>query len=403
MNRITKKIALTFVLIATIGGNASADSSTSRPSSLSAEVLLDKIKLEIISQSVDSGLSISSSGFIDSNGTLTESTYYETGTQVSGIAMPRLLQQGREIDSGIDTFVRSISRGAHVCANSRPRYRKEVGIVVENIGWDSNITSGISKDLAQALRSSLNESLGQSVSWYTTRAPQDTRSIASTSYFSALNNANRDAKNARFLIKVNIEFDRGRSGLTQGVRKLGSASAKVLTAASRSQLFAAAVRPKRSESFNIHVSLNLAESLTGVELIRHQLTLSVPATPHNLLSRRLSSRNLNKLGRELAHFNSLLEEVGQCIFDETPLLAQGNHISSEAKFVTLNKGSTAGVRAGDRFILSAKPFARDGSVPSPGVLDSIAIGEVTNVNLHNASLEIIAGQTEKPYVAAVPF
>jgi hypothetical protein len=112
---------------------------------------------------------------------------------------------------------------------------------------------------------------------------------------------------------------------------------------------------------------------------------------------------LNKLGREIAHFNRLLEEVGQCIFGETPLLAQGNDISSEAKLVTLNKGSTAGVRAGDRFILSAKPFARDGSVPSPGDLDSIAIGEVTNVNLHNASLEIIAGQTEKPYVAAVPF
>lgn len=403
MKRFTQKFALTVVLIVTFGGNASADSSTSGPSSLSAEVLLEKIKLEIISQSVDSGLSISSSGFIDSNGTLTESTYYETGTQVSGIALPRLLLQGREFDAGVDTFVRSISRGAHVCTNSRPRYREEVGIVVENIGWDSNITSGISTDLAQALRSSLRESLGQSVSWYTTRAPQDTRSIESTSYFSVLNNANRDVKNARFLIKVSIEFDRGRSGLTQGVKKLGSAAANVLTVATRSQLLAAAARPKRSESFTIRVSLNLADSLTGAELIRHQLTLSVPATPHNLLSRRLSSSNLNKLGRELAHFNSLLEQVGHCIFDETPLLAQGNHISFEARLVTLNKGSTAGVRAGDRFILSAKPFARDGSVPSPDVLDSIAIGEVTNVNLHNASLEIIAGQTEKPYVAAVPF
>ena len=403
MKRFTQKFALTVVLIVTFGGNASADSSTSGPSSLSAEVLLEKIKLEIISQSVDSGLSISSSGFIDSNGTLTESTYYETGTQVSGIALPRLLLQGREFDAGVDTFVRSISRGAHVCTNSRPRYREEVGIVVENIGWDSNITSGISTDLAQALRSSLRESLGQSVSWYTTRSPQDTRSIESTSYFSVLNNANRDVKNARFLIKVSIEFDRGRSGLTQGVKKLGSAAANVLTVATRSQLLAAAARPKRSESFTIRVSLNLADSLTGAELIRHQLTLSVPATPHNLLSRRLSSSNLNKLGRELAHFNSLLEQVGHCIFDETPLLAQGNHISFEARLVTLNKGSTAGVRAGDRFILSAKPFARDGSVPSPDVLDSIAIGEVTNVNLHNASLEIIAGQTEKPYVAAVPF
>ena len=177
------------LMLAAIGSYAGEESSVITQNPLSAEELLERIKFKILSQAVNSGLSISSSGFIDSEGRLTESTFYETGMQVSGIGIPELLLQGREFDAEADNFIRSTLRESHPCAMTQPRYSNEVGIYVENTGWHSSIASGMSDDLTQTVMSALDESVEQSLNWYTSRAPQDTVSPASTQYFSKIGRA----------------------------------------------------------------------------------------------------------------------------------------------------------------------------------------------------------------------
>ena len=391
------------LMLAAIGSYAGEESSVITQNPLSAEELLERIKFKILSQAVNSGLSISSSGFIDSEGRLTESTFYETGMQVSGIGIPELLLQGREFDAEADNFIRSTLRESHPCAMTQPRYSNEVGIYVENTGWHSSIASGLSDDLTQTVMSVLDESVEQSLNWYTSRAPQDTVSPASTQYFSILNRANKDVRNARYLIKARIEYVRGRSKITNGLNELRSASAKLLLAASKSQLISSALASKSSDSFDIRVTLTFFSRDSRAELITHLFTLTEPASSHDLYNRRLSNRNVEELNHRISHFVDQLDQPTDCEFGGPAFPIQSDHISLGTQTVKINRGSVAGVRMGDRFILSAKPLNPGETTLSPEVIDSIAIGEVSNTNFYSATLEIVAGQTHKPYLVAIPF
>ncbi|HAU23051.1 MAG TPA: hypothetical protein DCX09_00060, partial [Gammaproteobacteria bacterium] len=139
------------------------------------------------------------------------------------------------------------------------------------------------------------------------------------------------------------------------------------------------------------------------ELITHLFALTEPASSHDLYNRRLSNRNVEELNHRISHFVDQLDQPTDCEFGGPAFPIQSDHISLGTQTVKINRGSVAGVRMGDRFILSAKPLNPRETTLSPEVIDSIAIGEVSNINFYSATLEIVAGQTHKPYLVAKPF
>lgn len=387
--------------LATLASGVFADSSED---ARAGQALLDSLRLELLNQSIDSGLSIKSTGFIDASGRLVESTYFETDTQIRGFANARLLQQSRQTGPGVSALLTNAgSPDGQTCVSSRNPYQKEVGISIRRSGWDSRIENSLAEEVSRTVGSFLSDEIEVSPHWFATRAPQDNASVSSTRYFALLNNANRDVRSARYLIDVQIAFDRERTLATQGLRNLRSAGGRLLTDLSRSKLVADAVTANRNESFAIQVSLTLRDTLTGSEFLQQRVRLSVPTSARSLMPRRLSGRALNKLTRELSEFATRLNTTGTCLLEHTAISAQANLITPEAHRVQLDKGRAAGIELGDRFILSTTPFRRTGSGMDPEVIDSLAIGQVTAVNQHNASVDIIAGQTHRPFITAVPF
>ncbi|MEL0294504.1 MAG: hypothetical protein VXA66_12645, partial [Alphaproteobacteria bacterium] len=200
--------------LATLASGVFADSPED---ARAGQALLDSLKLELLNQSIDSGLSIKSTGFIDASGRLVESTYFETDTQIRGFANARLLQQSRQTVSGVSALLASAdSPDAQTCVTSRNPYQKEVGISIRRYGWDSRIENSLAEEVYRTIGSFLSDEIEASPHWFATRTPQDNSTVSSTRYFALLNNANRDVRSARYLIDVQIAFDRERTLATEG-------------------------------------------------------------------------------------------------------------------------------------------------------------------------------------------
>tara|TARA_B100000989_G_C19457332_1_gene434642 strand:+ start:324 stop:629 length:306 start_codon:yes stop_codon:yes gene_type:complete len=99
----------------------------------------------------------------------------------------------------------------------------------------------------------------------------------------------------------------------------------------------------------------------------------------------------------------ILEKARECNFEETPITIDKNYKAAGVTWVRINKGSAAGIRVDDRFILSSTRLNQRQLLLNPEVLQSIVIGEVKDVNYHNSVIEVIAGEASSPFISAIPF
>ena len=121
------------------------------------------------------------------------------------------------------------------------------------------------------------------------------------------------------------------------------------------------------------------------------------------MPRRLNSANRGVLSQGVDQFLGILEEARGCDYEETPITIDKNYEAAGVTWVRINKGSAAGIRLDDRFILSSNRLNHRQLLLNPEVLESIVIGEVKELNYHNSVIEVIAGEASSPFLAAIPF
>ena len=153
----------------------------------------------------------------------------------------------------------------------------------------------------------------------------------------------------------------------------------------------------------MNVEISLIDSLNGIELASYDIPFYASSSTHNLMHRRLTSANREVLNQGLDKFSEILEKARDCNFEETPITIDKNYEAAGVTWVRINKGSAAGIRLGDRFILSSTRLNHRQLFLNPEVLQSIVIGEDKEVNYHNSVIEVIAGEASSPYLAAIPF
>ena len=149
--------------------------------------------------------------------------------------------------------------------------------------------------------------------------------------------------------------------------------------------------------------MSLIDSLDGNELISHNIQFYTSPSRYNLLRRSLAVENRRMLNQGVAQFVKKLETIGSCKFEESPISVDKNYENAGVTWVRINKGSVAGIRLDDGFILSPSHLNQRQLLLDPEVLQSIVIGEVKEVNYHNSVIEVIAGDASSPFTAAIPF
>ena len=205
------------------------------------------------------------------------------------------------------------------------------------------------------------------------------------------------------MIQVNMVTDRGNTPVLQGLQTIRSAGTSFLLATTNSQLVSSLIRKDTSSPFKVTVELSFIDSLNGIELASHEIQFYTSSSTHNLMPRRLNSANRGVLSQGVDQFLRILEEARGCDYEETPITIDKNYEAAGVTWVRINKGSAAGIRLDDRFILSSNRLNHRQLLLNPEVLESIVIGEVKELNYHNSVIEVIAGEASSPFLAAIPF
>ncbi len=367
------------------------------------ELLLDEIKYSLLSQSLDAGLSISSAGFIDSTGKLIESTYFRMDSSIDGLRNKRLIERRNNSTPAVERFVESFSQGQNECDNQSNKYRREINVLFEGNNWGSTTDSTLQLEIKDIVITVLSNEIDRSPMWYSTRDPQDTESVDTTQYFAAVSPQNKDTRSSRYVIQVNMATDRGNPPVLEGLRTIRSAGAKFLLATTNSQLVGPLIRKDSSSPFKVILDISFIDSLNGTELASYDMQFYTSSSTHNLMPRRLTSANREVLNQGLDQFLEILEKARDCDFEETPVTIDKNYEAAGVTWVRINKGSAAGIRLDDRFILSSTRLNHRQLLLNPEVLQSIVIGEVKDVNYHNSVIEVIAGEASSPFLSAIPF
>jgi hypothetical protein len=303
----------------------------------------------------------------------------------------------------VQRFVESFSQRQNGCNNQSYKYRKEINVLFEGNNWGSSTDSTLQLEIKDIVITALSNEIGRSPMWYSTRDPQDTESVDTTQYFAAVSPQNKDTRSSRYVIQVNMTTDRGNPPVLEGLRTIRSAGAKFLLATTNSQLVFPLTRKDSSSPFKVTLDISFIDSLNGIELAGYDIQFYTSSSTHNLMPRRLTSANREVLNQGLDQFLEILEKARDCDFEETPITIDKNYEAAGVTWVRINKGSAAGIRLGDRFILSSTRLNQRHLLLNPEVLQSIVIGEVTDVNYHNSVIEVIAGEASSPFISAIPF
>ena len=393
-----KRGGLPFVLAFAVHFGTASESGTN-PN----ELLLDEIKYNLLNQSIEAGLSISSAGFIDSTGKLIESTYFRAESSIDGLMNKRLVERRKNSTPAVERFLEPFSQGRNECSNQSSKYRREINVLFEENNWGSSTDSTLRLEIEDIVSTALSKEISRSPTWYSTRDPQDTELVDSTQYFSAVSPRNKDTRSSRYVIQVNVVTDRGNPPILRGLRTIRSAGTSFLLATTNSHLVSSLTRKDTSSPFKVTVGISFIDSLYGIELANYDIQFYTSPSTHNLMPRRLTSANKVVLNQGLDHFLEILGKAKDCDFEETPITIDKNYEAAGVTWVRINKGSAAGIRRDDRFILSSTRLNNRQLLLNPEVLQSIVIGEVKEVNYHNSVIEVIAGEASSPFLAAIPF
>ena len=393
-----KRGGLPFVLAFVVHLGTASESGTN-PN----ELLLDEIKYSLLSQSLEAGLSISSAGFIDSTGKLVESTYFRTDSSIDGLRNKRLVERRKNSTPAVERFLESFSQGKNECSSQSNKYRSEINVLFRGNNWGSSTDSTLKPEIEDLISTALSNKIGRSPTWYSTRDPQDIELVDTTQYFSAVSPQNKDTRSSRYVIQVNMVTDRGNTPVLQGLQTIRSAGTSFLLATTNSQLVSSIIRKDTSSPFKVTVELSFIDSLNGIELASHEIQFYTSSSTHNLMPRRLNSANRGVVSQGVDQFLGILEEARGCDYEETPITIDKNYEAAGVTWVRINKGSAAGIRLDDRFILSSNRLNHRQLLLNPEVLESIVIGEVKELNYHNSVIEVIAGEASSPFVSAIPF
>ena len=366
-----------------------------------SQELLEEFKKELLNQTIESGLSLASSGYIDSTGKLFESTYYETTSRISAVRNLNYLKK-KSKNSNINRIMDLIGNEKNQCAKHHQNYKKRIGIQFNDKitgGFDGNVKEEIKKNLEKEI----SQKLLPSSQWYIASGTQNKFRTPSTKYFSVLNRSNENISENRHLIIIDLKDSNNILSIPKSLKRINSSSVGLMSSVSNSRFLNNLTADRFQKKRRAVVTISAIDLDLGKTLISRNFSLSVEKSAYNLRSESLSVSNINKIREQAVFFASELTSFDACEFEDIKINSYPQISVNSNQKIRLGIGSREGVNEGDLFIMSPSTFTGYNSLLDPSILESLAIGEVIDVNSSNAEIKVLSGNSLKTYRSAIPF
>ena len=401
-SNLEKFYYLIFVLISSAmcfdSGLALASDEDTRDGS---QEILEELKKELLNQTIKSGLSLASSGYIDSTGKLFESTFYETTSRISAVRNLNFRKKQSK-NSNINRIIDLVSNEGNQCAKHHQNYKKRIGIQFNDKitgEFDGNVKEEIKKNLEKEV----SQKLLSSSQWYITSGVQNKFQTPSTKYFSVLNRRNENISENRYLIIIDLEDSNNILSIPESLKRIKSSSVGLMSSVSNSRFIDNLTADRFQKKRRAVVTMSAIDLDLGKTLISRIFSLSVEKSAYNLRSESLSVRNITKIREQAVFFASELTSFDACEFEDIKINSYSQISVNSNQTIRLGIGSREGVNEGDLFIMSPSTFTGYNSLLDPSILENLAIGEVIDVNNSNAEVKILSGNFLKIYRSAIPF
>ena len=366
-----------------------------------SQELLEELKKELLNQTIESGLSLASSGYIDSTGKLFESTFYETTSRISAVRNLNFRKKQSK-NSNINRIIDLVSNEENKCVKHHRIYKKRIGIQFNDKitgEFDGNVKEEIKKNLEKEI----SQKLLSSPQWYIASGVQNKFQTPSTKYFSVLNRRNENISENRYLIIVDLKDSNNILSIPASLKRIKSSSVGLISSVSNSRFVNNLTADKFQKKRRAVVTMSAIDLDLGKTLISRIFSLSVEKSAYNLRSESLSVSNINKIREQAVFFASELTSFDACEFEDIKINSYSQISVNSNQKIRLGIGSREGVNEGDLFIMSPSTFTGYNSLLDPSILENLAIGEVIDVNSSNAEVKILSGNFLKTYRSAIPF
>ena len=370
-------------------------------SSLAADAgqLLADIRQTLLSQAVDSGVKVMSAGFVDSQGKLHESAYFESGTEVRGVRVRSYLQSSGALDSKPELLPLALRSPGQCSAGRIVKYSRPLFITVSTSDVIMPLNQLTRADLQSGLEEVLLDALAQGGLWQP--IPWGPR-VANLSPYTLLLTGFR-LPEAEYRLHVEVTTARqvpgedGHSALRQAVQ---GAPALMRRVAATNPVIPVD-NPARYPAEILQFHLSLADRFSGDLLLEQSFTIQLPGMRANLRQTDLLVGMLPRMREAGVELARAMARLPGCQLAQVRIFGLPDDTGQTLR---VDLGADNGVNLGARFLLSTTDLTRGGSVLNPAVMEGLAIAEVVALANHSAQLRIIAGQENLPdYRFAVPF
>tara|TARA_Y100000385_G_scaffold251787_1_gene274810 strand:+ start:307 stop:1524 length:1218 start_codon:yes stop_codon:yes gene_type:complete len=366
-----------------------------------SQELLEELKKELLNQTIESGLSLASSGYIDSTGKLFESTFYETTSRISAVRNLNSLKK-KSKNSNINRIIDLVGNEENQCAKHHRNYKKRIGI-----RFNDKITGEFYGNFKEEIKNNLEKEISQkllsSSQWYIAAGVKNRYQTPSTKYFSVLNRRNENISENRYLIIIDLKDSKNILSIPKSLKKIKSSGLGLISSVSNSRFINNLTADKFQKKRRTVVTMSAIDLDLGKTLISQIFSLSVEKSAYNLRSKSLSIKNIDKIREQAVFFASELTSFDACEFEDIKINSYSQISVNSNQKIRLGIGSREGVNEGDLFIMSPSTFTGYNSLLDPSILENLAIGEVIDVNSSNAEVKILSGNSLKTYRSAIPF
>lgn len=361
----------------------------SAQSDQSVDDVLIAIKNALVDAALDESVNVVSSAYIDTQGRLVESTYYNTTETVRGVRVLEYLQEQNQIVAETAELPESLLNIKHgVCTVTSSRsYSPSVRIKSQIDLGNGRLNNSMSHHISAHLNQILNKH-GRDYGWV--MISEDTRIERLNPYerlVTGLENDNHTEFELIWSISEVSTTNVFSHPVAWMAQKINQAKQRTYAISGTNPI---ADKPSENRSPQTLVKAHIELIDLRDQHTMHEKEYLVPydAKTVNLLS---NAKDLETLASSLDEkFDSFIQEsseTNRCRFAQYTL-KESSHIDTELRIII---GEDNGVKNGDRFLLFETPWEDGNEALNSSLLRFMSIGEITRTEKDHAFLKIIAG------------
>lgn len=385
-------------------------SASAQPSaeSVSAEELLAAVKHVMVDAALDESVNVVSSAFIDSNGQLIESSYFDATTNVRGVRMLEYLPQVEPVSAPealLPESLRGVRNG--VCAiRANAAFVPTLLVSAEVSLGHGRINDTMAEAIKGAMQGVLASSIAGHGQWVVVQ--EDERAARLSEYERVMIGVQR-FEQAQYELRWRATTQPYGTGMTTAQRVI-SQGRDHASAAARQLLARNPVIPAnfnaRAQPVAVQFIVELLDRRTGEVIQAMRANVNLGADAVGLIADAEQPVKLTAaLAPQMDNFFATFAKEQRCRLNQFPIVATGSFDgSNDITDFQIMLGEANRAALGDRFLLTPTPWQGGQQVFNSTLVGALSIAEIVQLDRHHAVVRIIAGNgTPEALNYAVPF